>query len=271
MNFQLAVIPPHLHKSTVIFVKSLQDLGQVAIDKLKSGEIKILCSINIFSTGTDIPVVSCIIMVRPTKSEVLYVQALGRGLRMYKKCARCKTDCGAEDTCYRCGSTEFTDIKENCIILDHANNCERFGMIYDHREPKIRAPEKTKKKSDPVEDMPKTKTCAACFAVYTFHDLSCPYCGHTNEAKKRMIEHEEGELRRITANTLNISRFKKTLDKYRAKELRYNLKPAFKYFKLYEEHGDMIFDYSKELELPKWLKGIVQKKVQQGSIKKSSS
>ena len=126
--------------------------------------------------------------------------------------------------------------------------------------------------------MPKTKTCSACFAVYAMNELSCPYCDHVNEVKKRMIEHEEGELRRVTANTLNISRFKKTLDKFKAKELRYNLKPAFKFFKLYEEHGDMIFDYSKELELPSWLKGVINKqRVEQlkkealESTKKSSS
>jgi len=250
---------------------------QNAIEQLKSGHIKILCNVNIFSTGVDIPQAACGIFARPTKSEILYVQQVGRVLRPYKKCGRCGADCGAEQTCFRCGSDHFENIKEDAIILDHANNSERFGLAFDPRPARIR-PVKKKKKVDPIEDMPKTKTCSACFAVFSMNELSCPYCGHTNEVKKRMIEHEEGELKRITANTLNISRFKKTLDKYKQKELRYNLKPAFKFFKLYEEHGEMIFDYSKELELPKWLKGVIAKqrveqlkKEAQESIKKSSN
>lgn len=231
----------------------------ISIKKLIDGDIKILCNTNIFSTGTDIPKASCLIMARPTKSEILFVQQIGRGLRPYKKCMRCGSDCGAEENCFRCGCDQFIDIKDDCIILDHANNCERFGMAFDPREPKLLRPTEKKKKADLVEDMPKTKTCAACFAVYAMNETNCPYCDHVNEVKERMIKHEEGELRRITANTLNISRFKKTLDKFKAKELRYNLKPAFKFFKLYEEHGDMIFDYSKELELPSWLKGVINK------------
>ena len=242
-----------------------------AVASLENGDIKILCSVGIFSTGTDIPKASCLIMARPTKSEILFVQQIGRGLRPYKKCARCKNDCGAEAECFRCGCDQFTDIKNDCIILDHANNCERFGMAYDKREPKLSRPTETKKKAEIVEDIPKTKTCSACFAVYEFNQLQCPYCDHVNEVKKRMIEHEEGELRRVTADNLNISRLKTTLNKYLQKELRFNLKESFKYFKLYEEHGEIIFDYSKELGLPSWLKGIIQKKVQQGSIKRSSN
>ena len=257
---------PALHQDESHTSKERKD----AINQLTKGEIKILSSIGIFSTGTDIPQAGCGIFARPTKSEILYVQQVGRVLRPYKKCARCKADCGAEQECFRCGSNHFTDIKSDAIILDHANNCERFGLAFDPRAARIRPVKEKKKKSDEV-DIPKTKTCAGCFAVYPFNHLECPLCGHVNETKKRMIEHEEGELKRIQAAQLNISRYKQTLDKYYRIELRANLKDSFKYFKLYEEHGDDIFEYSKELGLPGWLKGIVRKKALQGNIKKPSN
>ena len=43
-----------------------------AITKLANGEIKVLCNVNRFSTGVDIPQAEIGIMARPTASEILY-------------------------------------------------------------------------------------------------------------------------------------------------------------------------------------------------------
>lgn len=59
----------------------------------KAGRIKALCNCSVFTEGTDIPIVDCIVMGRPTKSRSLFQQMLGRGLRTYPG-------------------------KENCIVLD---------------------------------------------------------------------------------------------------------------------------------------------------------
>ena len=238
-----------------------------AIEQLKRGEIKILCNVNIFSTGVDIPQASCGIFARPTKSEILYVQQVGRLLRPYKKCARCSADCGADEKCPRCGSEKFSLIKNDAILLDHANNCERFGLAFDSRPARIK---KQNKKNQESTGIVRAITCIECYGLYHPSEDECPYCGHKNEVKERQIKHEEGELRRIEQDEFNISRLKRSLDENFKKELRWNLKPAFKYFQLYKEHGEIIFNYSKELGLPKWLKGIVRQKAQQGSIKTHS-
>ncbi|MDY5251963.1 MAG: DEAD/DEAH box helicase family protein [Erysipelotrichaceae bacterium] len=49
-----------------------------------SGALDYIFSIDIFSEGIDIPQVNQIIMLRPTKSPVVFVQQLGRGLRKYE-------------------------------------------------------------------------------------------------------------------------------------------------------------------------------------------
>ena len=47
------------------------------------GQMKIVCNIATLTTGVDLDV-RCIILARPTRSEILYTQIIGRGLRTLK-------------------------------------------------------------------------------------------------------------------------------------------------------------------------------------------
>ena len=49
---------------------------------LRCGELKVLTNVQVLCEGFDEPLVDCVIMARPTQSRALYVQALGRGLRL---------------------------------------------------------------------------------------------------------------------------------------------------------------------------------------------
>lgn len=53
------------------------------IERFTRGEIPCIVNCMIFTEGTDIPRVETIIMARPTQSDSLYVQMVGRGLRLY--------------------------------------------------------------------------------------------------------------------------------------------------------------------------------------------
>lgn len=55
---------------------------QRLIDRFKAGEILVLVNVNIFTEGFDCPDVSFIQLARPTRSLALYLQQVGRGLRM---------------------------------------------------------------------------------------------------------------------------------------------------------------------------------------------
>ena len=52
-----------------------------AIDKLKSGELNIIFSIDMFNEGLDIKAVDMVLFLRPTESPTVFLQQLGRGLR----------------------------------------------------------------------------------------------------------------------------------------------------------------------------------------------
>ncbi len=47
----------------------------------RTGKTQVLCNVAIYTEGLDLPNVSCIHQVRPTKSDGLYVQIIGRALR----------------------------------------------------------------------------------------------------------------------------------------------------------------------------------------------
>lgn len=52
-----------------------------AIEKLKSGEIRVIFSVDMFNEGVDITVVDMVMFLRPTESPIVFFQQLGRGLR----------------------------------------------------------------------------------------------------------------------------------------------------------------------------------------------
>ncbi|KAJ3616915.1 hypothetical protein Zmor_008949 [Zophobas morio] len=54
------------------------------INDFKTKKINYLCVVNIFNEGVDIPEINTIIFMRPTTSQLVFVQQLGRGLRRFE-------------------------------------------------------------------------------------------------------------------------------------------------------------------------------------------
>ncbi len=54
---------------------------------------------------------------------------------------------------------------------------------------------------------------------------------------------------------------------YERVKLERGLKPNFPFFKLYEEFGDSVYLYA-ELNVPKWVKKIVDQNKEQGKVYK---
>jgi len=63
------------------------------LQAFKAGEFPVLLNVGIFTEGTDIPNVDCVVLARPTKSRNLLVQMIGRGLRKHSD----KKDCHVID------------------------------------------------------------------------------------------------------------------------------------------------------------------------------
>lgn len=76
----------------------------VAIQKLKNGEIKVIFSVDMFNEGVDITSVDMVMFLRPTESPIVFLQQLGRGLRKYRG-------------------------KEFLTVLDFIGNYEKAGRV----------------------------------------------------------------------------------------------------------------------------------------------
>lgn len=58
-----------------------QSQRETVFNDFRKGDVEILCVVNILNEGVDIPEVGCLLMARPTKSNIIYWQQLGRGVR----------------------------------------------------------------------------------------------------------------------------------------------------------------------------------------------
>lgn len=142
---------------------------EAMIEQLRNGEIKIICNVGTMTTGVDAPFVSCIILARPTKSEMLYIQIIGRGLRL-------------------------SEGKPDCLILDHSDTGLRLGLpdeieYYDF----VDAPAEVARKEKRDKEEPLPKKCPQCQYLKRPKERVCPACGF--EAIKRSeVETIDGEL-----------------------------------------------------------------------------
>lgn len=76
---------------------------QAIVEAFRNGEFQVLCNVNIFSEGFDCPDVEFIQLARPTKSLSMFLQQIGRGLRV-------------------------ADNKPKAIFLDNVGLYNRFGL-----------------------------------------------------------------------------------------------------------------------------------------------
>ncbi len=57
---------------------------RAAVQRLVAGELCALFTVDVFNEGVDIPAVDTVLFLRPTESATLYLQQLGRGLRLHE-------------------------------------------------------------------------------------------------------------------------------------------------------------------------------------------
>lgn len=90
------------------------------IEDHRKGRITVLANCEILTEGYDDPNVECIIMARPTQSQPLYVQMIGRGLRLPS---------GVDNLNKARASGQLDSTKKTqCIIIDVVDNCARHDM-----------------------------------------------------------------------------------------------------------------------------------------------
>jgi superfamily II DNA or RNA helicase len=132
-----------------------------------AGEIKVVCNVGVLTTGVDWDV-RCIILARPTKSEMLYTQIIGRGLR---------TAPG----------------KDYCLILDHSDTTLRLGFVTDIKHEHLDDGTLDPKQKAREREEPKPRECPSCHYVAPPRVYTCPNCNF-KPARQSDVTVRDGEL-----------------------------------------------------------------------------
>ena len=154
-------------------------LREQLVNDFKDGYIKVLFNVGILDKGFDYPEASCLIMARPTKSLMLYIQQAGRVLRPHPT-------------------------KEDAIILDHAGNTQAHGFVTDDLPQEL--DDGTKRKVEPSQKKQEEKgtLCTSCAYVKKKYEYKCPCCGFTPKKKDAGIDVEKGDLLEVTRTKITM-------------------------------------------------------------------
>jgi superfamily II DNA or RNA helicase len=138
--------------------------------RFRAGEIKVICSVAALDVGLDLPMIACIVDARPTRSEIKFVQAIGRGLRR-------------------------AEGKRDLLVRDHAGNHLRLGRVEDIHHDRLDAGEPRRKGRQEQRQRSALlpRLCDDCKGVLPARATRCPECGTIGEARTD-IEHRDGEL-----------------------------------------------------------------------------
>lgn len=138
-----------------------------------TGGVKIVVNVGVLTTGVDWDV-RCLILARPTRSEMLFVQIVGRALR---------TAPG----------------KADALILDHSSTTQTLGFptdihhdLLDDGSPR-RSSSRAQEKPTPLP-----KKCPKCTYLKPAGVHVCPSCGFAPE-RQSTIEAGQGELVQLRA------------------------------------------------------------------------
>lgn len=153
---------------------------QDILDRFESGEIMVLSNPQLLSEGWDCPSCHTMILARPTKSLIRYIQMVGRVLRPHE--------------------SKKSDRGMFALVLDHSGTVEELGfptddfqMVLDNGKPKTAEQKKAEKK----EKLP--KPCTECHFMKPAGARKCPQCGFMPVFTKD-VETEQGELVLLKGN-----------------------------------------------------------------------
>lgn len=176
------------------------------LQRFKIGITRVLCNANVLCEGYDEPSIEVVILARPTMSSALYIQQAGRGLRPYEN-------------------------KTECIILDHAGNTDRHGLVTDERfytleaKPKKKYIDELEKEKEPIKEA----FCKQCFKKFEYRlnaKKICTHCFYDNSVTciteievidENLIEITDEQAQRSAIKSkylhyLNIGKYKKRTD-----------------------------------------------------------
>lgn len=140
------------------------------LSALRDGRIQVVTNCAILSEGWDLPALDCAVLARPTKSLCVHVQQVGRILRP-------------------------AEGKTSALVLDHAGNHYRHGLISDEIEYSLDAPVRKAREARSF------RQCLACYAIIALGPQACPQCGDVRISEPAVPSEQQGKLEKFVPPT----------------------------------------------------------------------
>ena len=134
-----------IHGEKIAIVTSFHQGRDESIVAFRDGDAKFLVNVNVLTTGFDAPNIDCVALLRATASPGMYVQMLGRGMRLCEG-------------------------KEDCLCLDFGGNVTRLGTL-GHLKIDDEG------KSDEKAESP-VRECPECHEYVNINEDHCDGCGY---------------------------------------------------------------------------------------------
>jgi superfamily II DNA or RNA helicase len=149
------------------------DERKAILASVDSGKTTVISCAALLAEGWDQPSIRTMILARPTKSMIRYVQMAGRVLRPFPG-------------------------KDKALILDHSGTVLKLGFPTDDRDYELDdgKPRTTEGGESQEADEPKAVRCPECGFVDPHGKNPCERCGH-KRVRKHKEEVGDGELKKM--------------------------------------------------------------------------
>lgn len=144
------------------------DERKAILARIESGETTIISNVGILAEGWDFPACRTLILARPTKSLIRYVQMVGRVLRRFPG-------------------------KERALVLDHSGTVKRLGFPTDDLPLELDDGKPTQAGTGQERKPALPKPCPSCAYVKPAKVHACPKCGFAPE-RQNDVDVGAGEL-----------------------------------------------------------------------------
>lgn len=126
------------------------------LDAFKNQDFPVLLNCGVFTEGTDIPNIDCVLLARPTKSRNLLVQMIGRGMRLHSGKGNCHVidmvaslEAGIVTTPTLFGLDPGEIVKE--VAADEMKSLQERKDLETSREQQVAAARTTQSDHPPVQ------------------------------------------------------------------------------------------------------------------------
>lgn len=138
------------------------------IAALGTGELQVLCNVDLIGEGVDIPAIGAVLLLRPTRSVARFLQYAGRALRPSPR-------------------------KSEAIILDHAGCTWMHGLPDAPRNWSLEGqPQRAQQRAEAAGE--RLRQCEACGAFEALGTPACGTCGASLKPCPAEIREAEAEL-----------------------------------------------------------------------------